>query len=73
MNKKRVVIHIAVPIVLSMLSYFISISYLFKIPDPSGIGYVPETYLFAFILAMFVLGVSAIVSAILYVDRKRKE
>lgn len=50
-------------------SNFISISYLFKIPDPSGIGNVPETYLFAFILAIFVLGVSAI----LYVDRKRKE
>ena len=51
----------------------ISISFIFKIPDSSGVGYVPETYLFAFILAMFVLGVSAIVSAILYVGRKRKE
>lgn len=69
MNKKRVVIHIAIPIVLSMLSYFISTSFLFKIPDPSGIGYVPETYLFVFILAMLVLGVSDI----LYVGRKRKE
>lgn len=72
MNKKRVVIHVVVPIALSILSYFISTSFIFKIPDPSGIGYVPETYLFAFILAMFVLGVSAIISAILYVGRKRK-
>ena len=71
MNKKRVIIHIITPIVLSIISYFISISFIFKIPDPSGVGYVPETYLFAFILAMFVLGVSAIVSAILYVGRKR--
>lgn len=72
MNKNRVIIHIITPIVLSIISYFISISFIFKIPDPSGVGYVPETYLFAFILAMFVLGVSAIVSAILYVGRKRK-
>ncbi len=73
MNKKRVVIHITIPILLSMLSYFISTSVLFKIPDPSGIGYVPETYLVAFIVALFVLGISAIISAILYVGRKRKE
>ena len=72
MNKKRILIHIATPIALTILSYFISISFIFKIPDPSGVGYVPETYLFAFILAMFVLGVSAIVSAILYVGKKRK-
>lgn len=73
MNKRRIVIHIVIPITLSILSYFISISFIFKIPDPSGVGYVPETYLFAFILAIFILGVSAIVSAILYVGKKRKE
>lgn len=72
MNKKRVTIHIIIPIALSILSYFISTSFIFKIPDPHG-GYALITYLFAFILAMFVLGVSAIVSAILYVGRKRKE
>lgn len=72
MNKKRVVIHIIIPIVLSILSYFISISFIFKIPASRG-GYTIETYLFAFILAMFVLGVSAIVSAILYVGKKKKE
>ena len=71
MNKKRVIIHIITPIVLSIISYFISISFIFKIPAPGG-GYTIETYLFAFILAMFILGVSAIVSAILYVGRKRK-
>ena len=71
MNKKRVIIHIITPIVLSILSYFISTSFLFKIPDPHG-GYSPITYLFAGILSLFVLGVSAIVSAILYVGRKRK-
>lgn len=73
MNKNRIIIHIVAPIVLSILSYFISISFIFKIPDPSGVGYVSKTYLFAFILAMFILGVSAIISAILYVGRKRKE
>lgn len=73
MNKKRVITHIIIPIVLSILSYFISISFIFKIPHPSGVGYVSETNFFAFILAMFVLGVSAIVSNSLYVGRKRKE
>ena len=73
MNKKRVIIHIITPIVLSILSYLISISFIFRIPNPSGVEYAPETYLFAFILAMFILGVSAIVSAILYVGRERKE
>lgn len=72
MNKKRAIILI-IPIVLSILSYFISISCIFKIPDTSGVGYVSETYLFAFILAMFVLGISVIISYILYIDRKRKE
>ena len=72
MNKKRVIIHIITPIILSIISYFISISFIFKIPAPGG-DYTIETYLFAFILAMFVLGVSAIISAILYVGRKRKE
>lgn len=54
--------------VLSILSFFILISFIFKIPDPDSVGYVPETYLFAVMLVMFVLGVSAI----LYVGRKRK-
>lgn len=71
MNKKRVVIHIVIPIALSILSYLISISFIFKIPVPGG-GYTIETYLFAFILAMFVLGISAIISVILYVGKKEK-
>lgn len=70
MNKKKVIIYIVIPIVLTILSYFISISFVFKIPDPSGIGYAPETYYFALKLSIFVLGISSIVSAILYVGRK---
>lgn len=73
MKKKRVTIHIVIPIVLSILSYFISNLFIFNIPSSDGIGYALETYLFAFILSMFVLGGSSIVSAILYVGRKRKE
>ncbi len=72
MNKKRIVIHIIIPIVLTILSYFISTSFIFKIPDPSGIGYAPETYYFALKLSIFVLGVSSIISTILYVGRKNK-
>lgn len=73
MNKKRMLIYIAIPIILTILSYFISTAFIFKIPDPSGIGYTTETYYFAFKLSIFVLGVSSIVSAILFVGHKRKE
>lgn len=72
MNKKRVIIHVVIPIALSILSYFISTTFIFKIPAPGG-GYAMETYLFAFILAMFVLGVSAIVSSILYIGHKKNK
>ena len=71
MNKKRILIHIATPIALTILSYFISTTFIFKIPAPGG-GYTIETYLFAFILAIFVLGISSIVSAILFIGHKRK-
>lgn len=72
MNKKKIIIHIIVPILLTVLAYFISISFIFKIPDPNGIGYVPETYYFAFKLSFGVLAVSSIISAILYVGSKKK-
>ena len=72
MNKSRIIIHLVTPIMLSIMSYFISISFIFKIPAPGG-GYTIETYLFAFILATFVFGISSIVSAILFVGHKRKE
>ena len=72
MNKKKIVLHIVVPILLTILSYFISISFIFKIPDPSGIGYTPETYYFAFKLAFGMCAVSFIISAILYVGNKKK-
>ena len=73
MNKKRILIHIAIPIILTILSYFISTTFIFKIPDPSGVGYTAETYYFALKLSIFVLGISSVVSAILFVGRKRKE
>lgn len=72
MNKKRILIHIVIPIILTIFSYFISTSFIFKIPDPSGIGYSAETYYFALKLSIFVLGISSVVSAILYVGRKRR-
>lgn len=73
MNKKRILIHIAIPIVLTILSYFISTTFIFKIPDPSGVGYTAETYYFALKLSIFVLGILSIVSAILFVGHKRKD
>lgn len=73
MNKKRILIYITIPIILTILSYFISTTFIFKIPDPSGVEYTTETYYFALKLSIFVLGISSIVSAILFVGRKRKE
>lgn len=70
-NKKRIVLHIVIPILLTILSYFISISFIFKIPDGRG-GYEAITYLFAFKLAFGVCAVSSIISAILYVGNKKK-
>ena len=71
MNKKRIVIHIVIPILLTILSYFISISFIFKIPDGKG-GYEAITYLFAFKLAFGIFAVSSIISAILFVGSKKK-
>ena len=72
MSKSRIIIHIVIPIILSIMSYFISISFIFKIPAPGG-GYTIGTYLFAFVLSIFVLGVSSIVSEILFIGHKRQE
>lgn len=71
MNKKRIIIHIIVPVILTILAYFISISFIFKVPDGRG-GYEDITYLFAFKLAFGVCAVSSIISAILYVGNKKK-
>ncbi len=37
-----------IPILLTILSYFVSISFMFMIPGPKGIGYTTETYYFEF-------------------------
>lgn len=70
--KKKHLIHILVPTVLSIVSYFVSINFIFKVPNPTGIGFADVTYMFGFKVAMSVLGVSSIVSAILYIGRKNQ-
>ena len=72
MNKKTIVIHIAIPILLAILSFFISIMFVFRIPNPSGIGYTSTTYIFAFWLSLLVLCISAIISSVLYISKKKK-
>ena len=72
MSKKTIAMHIAMPILLAILSFFISIMFVFRIPNPSGVGYTTVTYVFAFKLSLFVLGVSAIISSILYIGKKKK-
>lgn len=70
MNKKTIM-YFTIPILLAILSFFVSIMFVFRVPNPTGIRYTTLTYLFAFKLSMFVLGVSAIISVILYVGRKK--
>ena len=72
MSKKTIAMHIAMPILLAILSFIISIMFVFRIPNPSGVGYATVTYVFAFKLLLFVLGVSAIISSILYIGKKKK-
>lgn len=72
MNKKKIIIHIAVPILISITSNFICMK-LFYIPDPTK----PNTATWvtdaiSVGISIFVLGVSAIISAILYINNKKK-
>ena len=72
MSKKTIAMHIVMPILLATLSFFISIMFVFRVPNPSGIGYASIAYMFAFKLSLLVLGISAIISSILYVGKKKK-
>lgn len=72
MNKKRVIIHVIIPIILAIMTNFICLK-LFYVPDPANPGTaVWATYAIAVGISLFVLGVSAIVSTILYIGRKGK-
>ena len=69
---KKIILHIGFPILITILSYLLSINCIYKIPSPNG-GYKPITYMVGFGIALFVLGVSAIVSAILYIGSKKNK
>lgn len=69
---KKIILHIGFPILIAIVSYLLSITCIFKIPSPNG-GYEPITYMVGFGIALFVLGVSAIVSAILYIGSKKNK
>lgn len=73
MNKKRILIHIIAPIIIAVITNLICMK-LFYIPNPSK----PNTAAWAtdaisVSISVFVLGISSIVSAILYIGHKRKE
>ena len=70
---KKSILYILLPIVIAILSYFVFFNYIFYIPDPNSTKCIPETYYFSFIFAFFVLCVSSIISAILYVGNKRNK
>lgn len=71
-NKKKTALHIAIPILLAVASNFICMK-LFYIPDPTK----PNTATWvtdaiSVGVSIFVLGVSAIISAIVYLANKKK-
>ena len=65
---KKIIIHIGCPILIAIVSYLLSINCIYKIPSPNG-GYESITYMVGFGIALFVLGVASIVSAILYKNK----
>lgn len=69
---KKIILHIGFPILIAIVSYLLSITCIFKIPSSNG-GYEPITYMVGFGIALFVFGVSAIVSAILYIGSKKNK
>ena len=69
---KKIILHIGLPILTAIVSYLLSITCIFKIPSSNG-GYEPITYMVGFGIALFVFGVSAIVSAILYIGSKKNK
>lgn len=69
---KKIILHIGLPILIAIVSYLLSITCIFKIPSSNG-GYEPITYIVGFGIALFALGVSAIVSAILYIGSKKNK
>lgn len=69
---KKKILHIIIPIMLTIVAYFLCTK-IFYIPDPTK----PNTSTWvtdaiSIGVSVFTLGVSAIISAILYVGRKKK-
>lgn len=51
--------------------FFVSANVIFKVPDPSGIGYAPITYKVAWIVAIISFIVSGIVFVVMYIRSKK--
>lgn len=53
--------------------FFVSANVIFKVPDPSGIGYAPITYKVAWIVAIISFIVSGVVSVVMYLRSKKEK
>lgn len=72
MNKKKIIIHIVVPILLAIIANFVCMK-LFYIPDPikpNTSTWVTDAISVG--ISILTLAVSSIISAILYVGSKKK-
>lgn len=71
MNKKKIIIHIITPIIIAIITNLICMK-LFYVPNPSKPNTaVGATYAISVGVSVFILGISSIVSAILYFGRKK--
>lgn len=71
-NKKKTALYIVIPILLAVASNFICVK-LFYIPDPTKSNTATwVTDAISVGISIFVLGVSAIISAIIYFANKKK-
>ena len=53
--------------------FFISVNIIFKVPNPSGIGYAPITYIVACIVGIISFMVSGVVSVVMYLHSKKEK
>ena len=56
-----------------VLMFVVSANFIFKIPDPSGIGYAPITYIVACIVGIISFIVSGVVSVVMYLRSKKEK
>lgn len=69
--RMKKVLYILIPIAISIVMFFVSANFFFKVPNPTGIGFDPITYKVAWMVAFGSLIISSGVSSLLFVRSKK--